>query len=559
MNSSKVIVCALTGLVLALLAATADAASVRERLVEVARVSEELEAKASALPGNAATLFGIRADLAEDRDASKERRFPRESQVDAYIRARPWVDGDFRTYWRNLPSVEAWPTPMDAGKLRELLGDTDGAVRSLAAEALASLDFPEDVPAIAALLDDESAGVVALGSNIQESSQPWESRDADPLVSDRGWYRRTVRTYAREALRRMTGHRFDGKDPQDTTFAVWWKTNNFGKESFWYWQQRLLRDGEAMVAVEKTNGESDSDFQSRFDKAQRAHRAKLHSADVDEIRKLAADTEAKIYLVTRDGWDEIEVTGPINTFFPEGMDLRIGLPQLMEVVDGKRMWQDCPDEAARRIMLARIARLAPQILKGADDPERDRARIRAALEKEAIGARWMPILMSRLLPAARTPAEMDEPRTREGYQRKALAAATEGFGRESLASEMVRSNLEGQWPVLETVFYSDRLNQGETSDARQGILEALGEEPHTAEKVRVLTALIDDPRNEELFTSANLRMGMDMYRRYAVKSVNAIAGKEVVSFDVLQDLGIAERSKAALARLIRAAKELNDK
>jgi len=165
-----------------------------------------------------------------------------------------------------------------------------------------------------------------------------------------------------------------------------------------------------------------------------------------------------------------------------------------------------------------------------------------------------PILYSCLLPAA-TPAQINDANTREGYLQKSLAAANQTYARNEIAAEMVRTNLPAHWPVLEKSFYADRLARGETSDIRQAIFQSLGESPHTPEKLRTLVTLIQDPRNDTIFTQENRVMGMDMYRVYAVQSLNAIAGKEFVPFSIRQDMGIPANSKAALAEFRRLAKE----
>jgi hypothetical protein len=541
-----------------------SAQAVRARLVDAERVSNGLQAKAEALPEGAAERLGIEAVVPEDRQASQGKRFARESSVAAYEHVRPWSPVYERTcnrQWRVPAASQSWPRPQDAGELRALLVDRDAAVRSLAVEALATLDIPEDVPGIAKLLADPAQGAVVLGWSRQVSQEPYSPPGgADPLVADRTWHARTVQTYAREALRLMTGHRFDGTDPAGVQFAGWWTTHDLGKESFWYWQQRLSRERDASVTVQRTPGESVKDWLDRSGKSNAEYHEKLAAQAVSEIKTLSPDAEAKIYLVTQpqvDGNLVPEVAGPINPFFPQGLQLRIERPPLMEIVGATRTWTDCSDVPdARVFMLARLARVAAKC----GYPEADRNQIRHALEKEASGTRWMAVLASRLLSHARTAEEMNDPRTSEGYLRQALTAARggrpeDGYARENLAAEMVRSNLAGQLPFLEKVFHSERPNPSD-SDARRGMLESLGEAPHTVEKLKVLTGLIDDPRNERLFTQENRRMGMDLYRQDAVRSINAIAGKEVVPWTILQDLGIPGRSRNALAELRRIAHEV---
>jgi hypothetical protein len=207
-------------------------------------------------------------------------------------------------------------------------------------------------------------------------------------------------------------------------------------------------------------------------------------------------------------------------------------------------------------MLARLAQAADRILLGYGNPKPYREALAKAIEREGAGGRAMPVLVSRLLPPTEV-GRWDDPTYREGYLRKALAEAKEGYARDVIAAEMVRENLEAQWPVLERVFYAEKRERGRGSDARIGILKALGEAPHTAEKTQRLVELIDDPRNETLLTQVNQFMGMDMYRHYAAQSLNAIAGGNWVSHEVLQDLGRPERSVKALAELRRLAHELS--
>ncbi|HEY3411722.1 MAG TPA: hypothetical protein VGM51_01560 [Armatimonadota bacterium] len=87
-------------------------------------------------------------------------------------------------------------------------------------------------------------------------------------------------------------------------------------------------------------------------------------------------------------------------------------------------------------------------------------------------------------------------------------------------------------------------------------MKALGEPPHTGEKSLRLAQLIDDPRNEGLFTQENLRMGMDGYRQNAARSLNSIGGKDYVPVMLVQDLGTPAKSAAALKEFRRLADAL---
>lgn len=530
--------------------------STRQRFVAIAVASRELMGKAEALAPNLARNLGMYAVVPEDRLSELPERFARESEVVSYIKLRPWsvVYGDqLARMWPGV-SVEAWPSEADAATLRELLHDTNGEVRSLALEALGALGLPEDVKRIAELLEDEAPGALVLAWSEQASSMPWFPLEANPLRPERTWHARKVSTYAREALKLMTGHRFDGKDPEKVAFADWWKTHDRGKESLWYWQQRLIREERAVVMIERKEGEGNHDFAVRREAISSAARTVRHKSTVAEIQTLPWETQTKIFLLTQKNPCDVNIMGAANPFFPEGMQLMISPGRLMELIKGTNLWPEIADvECGRQLILIRLARMADQLTCGYGAPffytEALVKQIETELGRES---RTATVLVSRLkLPA--TSRQLDDPTYREGYLRRALAESRDGYQREIIAAEMVRQNLDAQWPVLETVFYTEKRYEG--SDARIGILKALGEEPHTKRKLQVLAGLIVDARNETLLTQVAERMGQDLYRHYAVESLNALAGHEVVSYVVLQDLGIPERSAQALEKFRRIAED----
>jgi hypothetical protein len=517
---------------------TAADDTVRQRLEKAASGSRELLAKARPMSEEMLKQLCLQAEMEQDQPALEENHFPRLADVQAYLKLRPqavaYRDRFGQSALRN--AVQTWPTPAEAPILRELLRDQDAAIRSLAIEALATLHLPDDVGRIGRFLDDEAAAAPVLANCFQISSMGIPQANApDDLVTHLVWSDRSVSAYARAALRLMTGHRFDQKDPPDVTFSQWWETHNLGKESLWYWQERLLREQEVWRPASEA----------------KARRAAAHRATVAELKGLSAEVEAKVYLVTTRGMDNPDVIGPINEFFPEDISLRINRDRMLELLEGGLLWPDSDDvPEAEAMVFNRLGRLAPTML-----PKEDWPRARAALEKFAPGTRWTQILVSRLLPTAEAGHE-DDSETREGYLRQALDHAQEGYTRDMLAAEMVRSNLEAQWPALVKIFYTEAERHAEGSDARLGILKAIGEPPCTNRKLAALVELVNDSRNDTLLTQVNERMGMDMYRHYAAQSLNELAGREYISFTLRQDLGIPERSKPALAELRRLAAEL---
>lgn len=511
----------------------ADEAGVRKRLVDAAAATKKLRGEAAALPGNMEETLGLQAAVPED-GAAGNLGHPRESAVEAYAAARPWAD----VWTRQLKGkpAEAWPAAGDAGALRGLLKDKDGEVRSLAVEALASLDLPEDVPVLAGMVGDDAAGVVVLSQNRQMNSMGFFSRDTDAVEAGWTWHPRTVGTYAREALKRMTGHRFDGKDPAGVTFEAWWKTHDLGRAALWYWQTRLTREEQAQQ--ERKGGAAE------------------RAATMKEIMALPMDTRVKIFLMTTDGAEEgQETVGVVNGFFPGGLKLEISQERWAELVAGKTGWADAGDvEFWRQELLWRMARIADEVTRGYPDAAGAKAALAAAMEKDAPQSRWRAVLVSRLLPAAGKGDSLDDAKFREGYLRQALAGAKDEYERENLAREMVDENVAGQWEVLKKVFATENGESG--SDARTGILRGLGDAPATQAKARRLAELLDDPANEKLFTQENRTMGMDMYRHWAIASVNAIAGKEAVGQAVQEGLPQADRRSGALAALRKSARGL---
>ncbi len=529
--------------------ATAPATlSVRERLANAVAESKKLMAQAGGLPPDILKVMGLHNDVEADGAGPLTKGFPHEAEVAAYWVIRPWSAAYANRQSGPTTTPESWPTAADAPALRALLADQDAGIRSLAIEALAALDLPDDVGLISKQLDDQAQGTPVLGHTSPMGSGGWGS-PSDGLVATRNWSERKVSIYAQEALRLMTGHRFDGKDPRDTTFAQWWKTNNLGKESLWYWQQRLNRESDTILY--RNPGEGLTEFRQRLPQAIADPQVAVGKAAIKELRELSPEAEAKIFLMTQQGMGEMPVEGPVNSLIPDGIKLRISRERVLELFEGKNLWPDVADTPEmRRLLLYRLARLAGELLV-----KEDLSRVRAILERDAGGMRFMPVYVSRLLPVAGAD-KLDDPDTREGYLRRAMTLARDGFARDEIAREMVRSNLEVQWPVLEKLFQSDRTVLGETSDARIGIIRALGEAPHTPQKLVALVSLINDPRNETLFTQENNRMGMDGYRRYAVQALNAIAGKEYISFNILQDMGHSDSSKSAYAEFQRLATEL---
>ena len=273
--------------------------SVRKRVRQAIDLSRDLAARAEEASPEELRKWGTEpmSVIAEDRKNLSPNRFPRKSDVARYMQARPWATHYARSLgrrptWRHL---HEWPTPPDAPVLRELFSDQDPAVRSAAVEALATLHQPQDVPRIARLLGDESEGLPVLGWNrlINRTATLGTTDKESDMDLERSWRRREVRTYARLALKLMTGRQFDAE-----TFGPWWRRNNNALHCLWYWQQRLQREmDEATAAWSSTlDRKPYAQWAQRLEELPR-RRSAVRRAAAEELRKLPAEVEAKVRLL----------------------------------------------------------------------------------------------------------------------------------------------------------------------------------------------------------------------------------------------------------------------
>jgi hypothetical protein len=240
----------------------------------------------------------------------------------------------------------------------------------------------------------------------------------------------------------------------------------------------------------------------------------------------------------------------INAFFPEGFALHLERGRILELLDGRNIWSDCLDwPEAKSLLLWRLASLAPTLLTPQDWPH-----VREELQLRAGSQAAMPVLMSRLLAAA-GPGLADDPQTREGFLRASLARSVWDWRVQEIAAEMVRTNLEVQWPFLAARFNADpALARWE----RLGALEALAEPPHSLDKLVALVGFLDDPRNASLLTLP-LAQSFDRVRERALRALYAIAGVTPTSSKLRDDLAHEDRSSDALIELRHEGHALLDR
>jgi hypothetical protein len=526
-----------------------------ERLQHAARVSQDLFARAAAVSPAALERLAIRPHDGPDGTAGDRMRFPREQDLVPYARARRWSLA-FVDFWnteeviREVRTVRAepWPLPADAPALRALLSHGDPTVRALAAEALASLALPEDVTRFAALLKDDAAAPPALVGNMPRLAEgfPQERTGPDRVVYACAFHPRTVSAYASEALHALTGNRFDGTDwgprgPVLIVFDDWIKTHERGMDSFWYWQRRFDRDAHPP--------ERSSDLLAvPGAKTAEERTAALHRATLAAIRTRPADTQLKLFLLGGALNSGVRPENPFDpAFTPAEVTLTLSKDRFFELLAKKNLWPDVDynDELYLRLP-ARLVFLAPALL-----PREDWAAIRAAMADIPLRPATKAIFLSHLCtPSA---GAVDQPGTREQALHAAFAgldpgAALDIFGCEDLMREMLRTNPAAHWPQLVAGFYAET-QESAVPTFRQALLTELGTEPRTPQKRGWLLKLINDPRNDRLFTQPSTTFASDGYRKAAARAVNAYAGRPLVPDELVSRMVDASAALAEFRRL----------
>jgi hypothetical protein len=429
-----------------------------------------------------------------------------------------------------LPQAALWPTPSDASSLRALLADEDPAVRSLAVEALATLQEPEDVERIARLLTDESDGPPALGwNNIAVAiawPQPVRTGSEDIL---RSWSQRKVKTYAWIALRFMTGQDFNVR-----TFTAWWPRNRDGRLCLWYWEEKLYRELAEIAATPfpsweaKPGGMTYGDCLRQYRDDQSRRRAAVIQGVRTELEKLPPEVEAKVRLLALNQYStalgadlDAPLMGPFDS-------LRLSRDRLLDLLDRRNLWADVNWDATHyNAMVTQLAGSAEKLFGREQVP-----RLRAVRARESGNLGWngraaLFIGISRLLPPAQI-GSLDDVNTRDGVLRDGIRNHEDVFVNGATARELVRVGVEQNWPFLEHEFFAEEKSNG-IPDIRMSIVQELGAPPLTQEKRAALASLLLDKRYEPLWTSQSLGMSDDLYRQYAFMSVNAYAGREVLT------------------------------
>ena len=554
----------LSGMILAALstgqAFAAEEEAARDRLVKVIEGTRDLmkNAQESSLANQ------VEPRLSDDRKQLPARRFPTRGDVRRYAEQRPWV----QQYLLRLsshrraagPKDPGWPQAGDAPALRKLLVDAEPAVRGLAAEALATLHEPNDIPRIAKLLDDQTESIHALGWNMILTARmimPAElgGEGDDALDIERSWQPRRVYAYAKAALKLMTGQDLDARN-----FEKWWERNKGGQTCVWYWQERLHRDlaaAQAMPFQPWRQANADETHEAWWKRCQEQLRLRFDAvrrAVAKELETLPAEVEVKVRLLAVNrcstalgvSLDE-PLMGPFEC-------RRVPGERLLELLERKGLWDDVDwDVGAYNTLVVQLAGRAEEFFE-----RKHVHRLRAVQKRESQlwwnGHAALYSGISRLLPPAQD-GKLDDPETRDGVLREGVRRLSDVFARGSVARELVRVGLPRNCEFLETEFFAER-SRAAIPDLRGAVLQELGTAPLTQEKRKELVRLLLDKRFEPLWTEPRGAMGADQHRRYAIRALNAHAGRELLSDQYDQRLADplqAGKTLVEVARIVRDA------
>jgi len=440
--------------------------SAKPQLEHALQASRDLRAEAVLLPPalvKQACLVPL-DETSEHRDHRGTKivyaQFATMDQANRYSEARPWFGAYSPSDDPLFPNEPSFPAIEDAPTLRDALSDPDPAIRSLAIEALAVLDQPEDIARIAALLDDGAEGAPSLEYNYLAGATYVDRLTAGgrghddpnaPLIR-RSWRTKTVGEYARRAIRYMTGRDLDSR-----AFAAWWKVNSNCRHCLWYWQQRISHQLRAVDYTRKARAPSTG--QRRTDTADRKARAAIVRQEIiriigPEVRKEPAEVEAKVKLLALDTTvsNGFASDPPTPSIFPAPLHLRAEPEVLLEVLEGKRHWPDIDLEYYHErgieyynLLATRMA-LSPEIFRR-DHIGRLRSILAArnpsgARQLRSSGRAAILVRISRLLPPASS-GDLDNPNTRDGTLRTALRNESDG----EVISYLVRELRATQLPA----------------------------------------------------------------------------------------------------------------
>jgi hypothetical protein len=538
------------------------ASPIEERIASAATLSRELEDLAPAIAGTDHSPRAVRGGgtlFPHGGGEAPAAKVPFESQVKRYDEARPWSSAYNtrpRSNWTGDKSLQLLSAG-DAPALQALLKSESPEFRGVAAEALATLNDPEDAPRLGELLDDTSASAPALSHDLMSHSflsigipNDAEAPKTDSLDWSRRWTARTVSTYARDGLKLITGREFGNK----AAFDQWWKHNAAARHCLWYWQLRMQR------TMDEVEGRPDFGHEVA-ERVKQVRTAKIVAARQiqEELKQLPPEVEAKIRLLTASSHaGGAPITGTEELFWPEAPALRLEPERLLDLLDRKNLWNDVDWNAESYNLFAERLGLWADVLFKPQHAD----HLSAALKRERNELWWsgkaaLIIGISRLQPAAKA-GHQDEVGTRDQILRDAAANEPDLFVKGACASELVRAGLPDNAAFLRRIAFAPS-NDGGSPDVMQSILQALARPPLDKPKRELLADIVLDDRFRDSWTRPNSRMGDDMNRTYAIWAINAHAGRTLITDERKSALTTPKDSAEVLERICTDIERLREK
>jgi hypothetical protein len=412
-------------------------AEVRERLVKIADLGDELSKEART-----------------SKNTGAEAKHPTKVSRKTYAALKSWIN-----FGVSISAAAEWPLTDDAPVLRQLLSDNDPKLRALAIEALGSQNNAEDVPRIAELLSDKSQGPFSLERFVFYKIS--RVTDENYLDVEFEWKVRSVAEHAQQILGWMTGEKFS-----PDSFKEWWARNKNARECLWYWQSMLSRQRVDLLTAAKGKKSQERDALLNEWAAKTRH----------TLAALPPEVEAKVLLVARcatefRGGCTDKLWQPTGVFGAE-LKLRISKERILELLEQKNVWPDVD------LVGDYYNRLFERVMMSSETlfTENDSLELRRILIQQRDKMWWSGraaghIGISRLLPRARK--DLNDINSREGWLRDAIRSETDVFTRGYVARELIQIGLPANFEFIRDEFF-----KADTPNAipnfSQSVLQALG-------------------------------------------------------------------------------------
>ncbi|MEW5849666.1 MAG: hypothetical protein AB2A00_12680 [Myxococcota bacterium] len=324
--------------------------------------------------------------------------------------------------------------------------------------------------------------------------------------------------------------------------------------NLWYWEDRLHREmlhvhvrPELLDDAAYRRLPVEAQIDARLEDLAR-QRDVIKQCVLHDLKSYSPEVEAKVQLLARNrfstalGMDLDEALLGPTTILP------LPSERLLELLERESLWEDVDWQGGYyNLLVIQLLGSAGRFFGPENLP-----RLRALQEREKENLWWtgkaaLVVGISRLLPPA-GPNMLDDVETRQGFLRDAIRHWRERSVASNVARELMRVDLEQNWPFLREQFLAREDPVEDQHFFRFTLLLALGNPPHTAPQRAALADLLLDERLVPLLTRSTGRMGDDLVRRLAVRAVNRHAGREMLSIIDEQDLG-GSRNPHAIAKL----------